>query len=79
MYLKKLKIRNFRNFYKSEMDFNSEDNILIGDNGSGKTNLFCAIRLVLDSSYKLDNQSKPKKVVSFCIKEMLKAFIISNE
>ena len=60
MYLKKLKIRNFRNFYKSEMDFNSEDNILIGDNGSGKTNLFCAIRLVLDSSYKLDNYLSDK-------------------
>lgn len=60
MYLKKLKIRNFRNFYKSEMDFNSEDNILIGDNGSGKTNLFSAIRLVLDSSYKLDNYLSDK-------------------
>lgn len=55
MYLKSLKIRNFRNFYKAEMNFNSEDTILIGENGSGKTNLFSAISLVLDVNYRLVN------------------------
>lgn len=54
MYLKRLKVRNFRNFYKAEMNFRSEDNVVIGDNGSGKTNLFNAIRLVLDSNFKLE-------------------------
>lgn len=54
MYLKTLKIRNFRNFHKAEINLNSEDNILIGDNGSGKTNLFNAIRLVLDNDYRLE-------------------------
>ena len=54
MYLKNLKIRNFRNFYKADINFKSEDNIIIGDNGSGKTNLFNAIRLVLDSNFKLE-------------------------
>lgn len=54
MYLKHLKVRNFRNFYKAEMNFRSEDNVVIGDNGSGKTNLFNAIRLVLDSNFKLE-------------------------
>jgi len=54
MYIKNLKIKNFRNFHKADINFNSEDNIIIGDNGSGKTNLFNAIRLVLDVNCKLE-------------------------
>ena len=55
MYLCNLKIRNFRNFRKANIDLKSEDNILIGENGCGKTNLLSAIRLVLDYTYRLEN------------------------
>lgn len=42
MKIKKLKLINFRNFLKREIDFNST-NIFIGDNGKGKTNILESI------------------------------------
>lgn len=58
MYISKLNLINYRNFSNTELLFNKGINTLIGENGSGKTNLFRAIRLLLDdnmmrSAYKL--------------------------
>lgn len=58
MYISKLNIVNYRNFSNTELLFNKGINTIIGENGSGKTNLFRAIRLLLDdnmirSAYKL--------------------------
>ena len=58
MYISKLNIVNYRNFSNTELLFNKGINTVIGENGSGKTNLFRAIRLLLDdnmirSAYKL--------------------------
>lgn len=50
MYISKLTIRNFRNFKNANFKFSAGVNTLIGENGSGKTNAFFAIRLLLDSS-----------------------------
>jgi putative ATP-dependent endonuclease of the OLD family len=50
MYISKLSIRNFRNFCNVSLDFNKGVNTIIGENGSGKTNLFHAIRLMIDES-----------------------------
>jgi putative ATP-dependent endonuclease of OLD family len=50
MYISKLSIRNFRNFCNVSLDFNKGVNTIIGENGSGKTNLFHAIRLLVDES-----------------------------
>lgn len=50
MHISKLEIRNFRNFRSAEFRFNEGVNTLIGENGSGKTNVFHAIRLLLDDS-----------------------------
>ena len=50
MHISKLTIRNFRNFHNSTFLFKSGVNTLIGENGSGKTNAFYAIRLLLDDS-----------------------------
>ena len=50
MYISKLSIRNFRNFCNVSLDFNKGVNTIIGENGSGKTNLFHAIRIMIDES-----------------------------
>ncbi|WP_373056354.1 ATP-dependent endonuclease [Zunongwangia sp. H14] len=48
MYIRSLSIRNFRNFYKSKFIFKKGINTIIGENGSGKTNLFFALRVLID-------------------------------
>ncbi len=50
MYISKLSIRNFRNFRNVTLDFTKGVNSIIGENGSGKTNLFHAIRILIDES-----------------------------
>jgi putative ATP-dependent endonuclease of OLD family len=59
MHISKLALVNYRNFANTKLIFNKGVNTVIGENGSGKTNLFRAIRLLLDnnmlrSAYKLD-------------------------
>lgn len=50
MYIKELRIRNFRNFKVSRFRFQRGVNTLIGENGSGKTNVMYALRLLIDES-----------------------------
>lgn len=51
MYIKKLSIVNYKNFVQSNFIFNKDSvNTIIGENASGKTNVYQAIRLVLDDS-----------------------------
>lgn len=59
MHISKLSLVNYRNFSNAKILFNKGINTIIGENASGKTNLFRAIRLLLDdnmmrSAYKLD-------------------------
>lgn len=48
MYVSKVSLVNYRNFKNAYFEFNKGINTIIGENGSGKTNLFRAIRLLLD-------------------------------
>ncbi|QGG55028.1 ATP-dependent nuclease [Paenibacillus sp. B01] len=48
MYISKVDFRNFRNFKKATFHFTDGVNTLIGENGAGKTNVFHAMRLLLD-------------------------------
>lgn len=50
MYISKLSIRNYRNFKNISLNLNKGINTVIGENGSGKTNLLQGIRLLIDSS-----------------------------
>lgn len=50
MYISSLTVRNFRNFKNSKFFFKNGINTIIGENGSGKTNLFFAIRILLDNT-----------------------------
>ena len=50
MYISKIEIEGLRNFVKSEIQFNSGINVIIGHNNAGKTNVLKALALVLDNS-----------------------------
>ena len=43
MYIKNLKLNNFRNIEKITLDFNKQVNIIYGENAEGKTNLLESI------------------------------------
>ncbi|MBS4432799.1 DUF2813 domain-containing protein [Pectobacterium punjabense] len=60
MHISKLSLVNYRNFANTKLLFQKGINTVIGENGSGKTNLFRAVRLLLDdnmirSAYRLDS------------------------
>lgn len=51
MYIKTLTLRNFRNFRKAKFLFEKGTvNTIIGENASGKSNVFHAMRIILDDS-----------------------------
>lgn len=50
MYISKLSIRNYRNFKNISLDFQKGVNTIIGENGSGKTNILYALRLLIDEN-----------------------------
>lgn len=64
LYLKKICIENFRCFDYQEVELASPDhttpgsglNVLIGENGNGKTSILEAINLVSQSSYAIENK-----------------------
>lgn len=53
MHISKLRVRNFKNLYNNIFYFDSHINTIIGENGTGKTNIFQAIRLAIDNDYKM--------------------------
>lgn len=59
MNLQKLKLYNFRNFKKLELDFSSDINIITGLNGSGKTSILEAVYLLATGrSFRSPNTAK---------------------
>ncbi|MEW4220730.1 AAA family ATPase [Rossellomorea marisflavi] len=50
MYISQLTLRNYRNFKAQQFRFTPGVNTLIGENGSGKSNAFMALRLMLDNN-----------------------------
>ena len=64
MHITELRIRNYRNFTKARFRFKPGVNTLIGENGSGKTNVFQALRLLLDES--LERSAIYLKEADFC-------------
>lgn len=45
MFIKNIKLENFRNYEKQEIEFNKDINIIYGNNAQGKTNILEAIFL----------------------------------
>lgn len=50
MYISKVSLVNYRNFANTYFNFNKGINTIIGENGSGKTNVFKAVRLLLEDA-----------------------------
>ncbi|MFA1570859.1 ATP-dependent endonuclease [Vibrio tasmaniensis 1F-187] len=50
MHISKVTLRNYRNFKNSNFVLQEGVNTIVGENGSGKTNVFRAIRLLLDDN-----------------------------
>lgn len=78
MKITKLKLTNFRNYEKVEIEFQKGVNIIVGDNGVGKTNLVESIDyLTLGKSFKTNdetemirfNQEFARIELDFCEKE----------
>lgn len=50
MHISKLTLVNYRNFSRAKLFFKKGVNTIIGENGAGKSNVFRAIRLLLDDN-----------------------------
>ena len=50
MYLKKIRLKNYRNFSSLSIDLDSNLNIFIGNNAQGKTNILEALNLIIKGS-----------------------------
>ncbi len=67
MHITKLVLRNYRNFPNATLTFCKGVNTIIGENGSGKSNVFRAIRLLLDlnmlrAAYRLDESDFSRSI-----------------
>lgn len=70
MYISKVSLINYRNFKNANLYFKKGINTIIGENGSGKTNLFRAIRLLLDDellkyAYKLNEDDFSRDLIEW--------------
>ena len=52
MYISHIKVKGFRNFKDSDIEFNDGLNVLIGHNNAGKTNILKALQLVIEPHYR---------------------------
>jgi len=76
-----LKLSNFRNFSNLDLDFSKKINLIIGNNGSGKTNLIEAINvLALTKTFRnvFDNVLIKNDSKSAIIKGTVNSSIINN-
>lgn len=63
MYIKKIKLKNFRNYINQEIDLEQNINIFYGDNAQGKTNIIEAIFLcAMGKSFRT---KKDKELINF--------------
>ena len=62
MQVKKITVRNFRNYQAATLDFSPRRNILIGENAQGKTNLLEAIEII--SSGRSDRATSDRELIA---------------
>jgi DNA replication and repair protein RecF len=78
MIIRSIELKNFRNYEKLQIDFDSETNILFGDNAQGKTN-------ILESAYvsattKSHKGSRDKEMIRFGEEEAhIRTIVSKNE
>ena len=63
MYIKKIKLNNFRNYSEQEIELNNEINVFFGQNAQGKTNIVESIFICsLGKSFRTN---KEKELIKF--------------
>lgn len=74
MYLEKLQLLNFKNYGEVKLDLSSKINVLVGKNGSGKTNLLDAIHYlsITKSAFSSDSYAVKQGTEFFMIKGLFK-------
>lgn len=75
MYIKNIEIKNFRNFSNFNIAFTNGFQTIIGENNIGKSNLFRAIRLVLDRNMSYNSRNLEEKDFHEFIKLELDSYI----
>jgi len=89
MYIKRLSLKNFRNYEQLDIDFNNKTNILIGMNAQGKTNILESLYILgLTKSHKVNkdreviknnaNYAKINSLINFNKKDIELDIIISK-
>lgn len=59
MYLKSIRLKNFRNYKQLELDFHEKINIITGNNAQGKTNLLESVYIIsLGKSFRTNKDSE---------------------
>lgn len=59
MIVKRLRIKNYRNFKEAEVELNDSLNIFVGDNGQGKTNLMESVYLAsIGRTFRLNSENE---------------------
>ena len=67
MWIKKIKIKNFRNYEKEEINLEKNINIFYGQNAQGKTNIIESIFLCsLGKSFRAKKDNEMIKLNCFC-------------
>ncbi len=77
MFIKSLKIENYRNYKSEEIFFDKGTNILFGDNAQGKTNILESI--FLSATTKSHKGSKSKEIISFQEEDAIIQTVISKK
>ena len=77
MYVKNLKLRNFRNYDNLSIDFDDGINILYGDNAQGKTNILEAI--YVSATTKSHKGSKEKEIIKISENESHIKMILNRD
>ena len=63
MYIKKVKLENFRNYDNLEIEFKKDFNLIYGDNAQGKTNILESIYLcAIGRSFQTNKDSELIKI-----------------
>lgn len=77
MYIKRVVIRGFKT-YKNETvieDFSPHHNVVVGRNGSGKSNFFAAIRFVLSDAYNNMSRDERQALIHESSVNIMSAFV----
>ena len=62
MQIKKLKLNNFQRFKEKELIFSEQFNVLVGENGTGKSAIIKAISIVLSAYISKFSEDEPKEI-----------------